>query len=146
MGQFRKFVIKTFLTGSSRWRGKGTAPQIWPCKADRNPKRLVENPFTTSLQSLIRGYAQITSPVTLVCAGNRRKEQNQVRKSKGFSWGAAGLSTALFTGMAMADVIRKARPKKKARFVCMEGADELVREDSCDITSWHNVWLTPHFC
>lgn len=71
-------------------------------------------------------YDQLTYPITLVCAGNRRKEQNQVRKSKGFSWGAAGVSTALFTGVAMSEVLRRARPKRKARFVCMEGADKLV--------------------
>ncbi len=71
-------------------------------------------------------FNQVTYPVTMVCAGNRRKEQNQVRKSKGFSWGAAGLSTALFTGVAMMDVIARARPSKRAKYVCMEGADKLV--------------------
>ena len=86
---------------------------------------MVEKPFTISLKQLIAEYEQITCPVTLVCAGNRRKEQNQVRKSKGFSWGPAGVSTALWTGVAMSDLIRKARPKRKARFVCMEGADKL---------------------
>ena len=65
--------------------------------------------------------------MTLVCAGNRRKEQNQVRKSKGFSWGAAGVSTALFTGVAFSELLKKARPLRKARYVCMEGADKLVR-------------------
>ena len=84
--------------------------------------------MTINLRQLMADYEQITCPVTLVCAGNRRKEQNQVRKSKGFSWGPAGVSTALFTGIAMADVIKKARPKRGARFVCMEGADKLVRE------------------
>ncbi|KAI4162257.1 MAG: hypothetical protein LQ342_004125 [Letrouitia transgressa] len=86
---------------------------------------LVEKPFTLSLRQLIAEYKQITCPVTLVCAGNRRKEQNMVRKSKGFSWGAAGVSTALFTGVVMGDLIRRARPRRKARFVCMEGADKL---------------------
>jgi nitrate reductase (NAD(P)H) len=86
---------------------------------------LVENPTTISLKELIAEYEQVTYPITLVCAGNRRKEQNQVRKSKGFSWGAAGVSTALFTGVIMADVIRRAKPKRKARYVCMEGADKL---------------------
>ena len=70
-------------------------------------------------------YEQVTCPITLVCAGNRRKEQNQVRKSKGFSWGSAGVSTALFTGVVMADVLRKAKPMRGARYVCMEGADKL---------------------
>ena len=86
---------------------------------------LVENPVTISLKDLIAEYEQVTCPITLVCAGNRRKEQNQVRKSKGFSWGAAGVSTALFTGVIMAEVIRRAKPKRKARYVCMEGADML---------------------
>lgn len=72
-------------------------------------------------------YENVTLPITLVCAGNRRKEQNVVRKTKGFSWGPAGVSTALFTGVVMADVIRRAKPSRKARFVCMEGADKLVR-------------------
>ncbi len=84
--------------------------------------------MTITLKQLISDYNQLTCPITLVCAGNRRKEQNQVRKSKGFSWGAAGVSTALFTGVAMSDVIKKAKPKRRARFVCMEGADKLVRQ------------------
>jgi nitrate reductase (NAD(P)H) len=49
-----------------------------------------------------------------------------VRKSKGFSWGPAGLSTALFTGPLMADVLRYAKPLRQAKYVCMEGADKLV--------------------
>ena len=52
-----------------------------------------------------------------------------VRKSKGFSWGAAGVSTALFTGVLMSEVIKKARPGRRARYVCMEGADQLVRHE-----------------
>ncbi|KAL6719833.1 hypothetical protein ACLMJK_001754 [Lecanora helva] len=86
---------------------------------------LVERPCTISHRQLIAEYEQITCPITLVCAGNRRKEQNQVRKSKGFSWGAAGVSTALFTGVAMSELLKRARPRRKARYVCMEGADKL---------------------
>lgn len=86
---------------------------------------LVEKPISMTLRDLIRDYDQITCPVTLVCAGNRRKEQNIVRKSKGFSWGAAGVSTALFTGVMMSDLIKRARPTRKAKYVCMEGADDL---------------------
>ena len=88
---------------------------------------MVEKPFTLTLHQLIAEYKQITAPITLVCAGNRRKEQNLVQKSKGFSWGPAGVSTALFTGVAMRDILERARPRRKARYVCMEGADQLVR-------------------
>jgi nitrate reductase (NAD(P)H) len=85
----------------------------------------VKYPTTLTLKDLIREYEQITVPITLVCAGNRRKEQNQVRKSKGFSWGAAGVSTALWTGVPMLELLRRAVPKRGARYVCMEGADKL---------------------
>jgi DMSO/TMAO reductase YedYZ molybdopterin-dependent catalytic subunit len=64
--------------------------------------------------------------VTLVCAGNRRKEQNVVRKTKGFSWGAAGVSNALWTGVMLHEILKKAGLKRGARYVCMEGADKLV--------------------
>ena len=80
-----------------------------------------------TLRQLLEEYDQVTYPVTLVCAGNRRKEQNVVRKSKGFSWGAAGVSTALFTGVSFSDILQTAKPKRNAKYVCMEGADELVR-------------------
>ncbi|KAG9236186.1 putative nitrate reductase [Amylocarpus encephaloides] len=86
---------------------------------------LVQSPITMTLKQLMSDYEQITVPITLVCAGNRRKEQNQVRKSKGFSWGAAGVSTALWTGVALSDVISKACPMRGAKYVCMEGADKL---------------------
>lgn len=78
------------------------------------------------MKQLIEEFEQITLPITLVCAGNRRKEQNTVRKTKGFSWGPAGLSTALFTGTLMANVLRRAKPLRRAKYLCMEGADKLV--------------------
>ena len=70
-------------------------------------------------------FPQVTLPITLVCAGNRRKEQNQVRKGSGFNWGPAGLSTSLFTGPLLRDVLALAKPARNARYVWMEGADNL---------------------
>ncbi|KAL1650041.1 hypothetical protein SLS58_001419 [Diplodia intermedia] len=86
---------------------------------------LVENPLRITLKELLSEYDNVTYPITLVCAGNRRKEQNVVRKTKGFSWGAAGVSTALWTGVVMGDVLKRARPMRRAKYVCMEGADKL---------------------
>lgn len=86
---------------------------------------LVEKPMTMTLRDILRGFNQVTYPITLVCAGNRRKEQNIVRKSKGFSWGAAGLSTALWTGVPLGEILRRAGPRRGARYVCFEGADQL---------------------
>lgn len=104
---------------------------------------LVENPLRLTLRDLLGDFEQVTYPVTLVCAGNRRKEQNVVRKTKGFSWGAAGVSTALWTGVPLDVLLARARPivgrrgggrgrgrgegqgQRTARYVCFEGADKL---------------------
>jgi len=119
-----------FLTSPELFyvRNHGAVPQVEDEQCfdwEFTVEGLVENPLALRLRDLINDYEVKTYPVTLVCAGNRRKEQNIVRKSKGFSWGPAGLSTALFTGVIMADVIKMANPNRNAKYVCMEGADEL---------------------
>lgn len=119
-----------FLTSPELFyvRNHGHVPQVQDADIpdwEFSIEGLVEEPITMTLRQLIDEYEQRTYPITLVCAGNRRKEQNVVRKTKGFSWGAAGVSTALFTGVPMSEVIRRARPKRGARYVCMEGADLL---------------------
>lgn len=119
-----------FLTSPELFyvRNHGHVPQV---EDDAIPnwtfsiEGMVENPITMTLADLLEQYEQHTYPITLVCAGNRRKEQNVVRKTKGFSWGAAGVSTALWTGVVLGDVLRKAKPKRGAKYVCMEGADKL---------------------
>ncbi|KAK5944309.1 hypothetical protein PMZ80_003590 [Knufia obscura] len=109
-------------------RNHGAVPEVKDAEIpdwEFTVEGMVDNPLTISLKQLMAEYEQITCPITLVCAGNRRKEQNVVRKTKGFSWGAAGVSTALWTGVAMSEVIRRAQPKRKAKYLCMEGADKL---------------------
>ncbi|KAK4450705.1 hypothetical protein QBC34DRAFT_296811 [Podospora aff. communis PSN243] len=86
---------------------------------------LVSKPAKLTLRDLLRDYEQLTYPITLVCAGNRRKEQNMARKTKGFSWGAAGVSTSLWTGVSLGDLLARACPQRGARYVCFEGADKL---------------------
>ncbi|KAJ5578256.1 nitrate reductase (NADPH) niaD or niiA-Penicillium chrysogenum [Penicillium hispanicum] len=119
-----------FLTSPELFyvRNHGPVPQVrdediptWELSIEG----LVEKPIVLTFRDILSNYDQITAPITLVCAGNRRKEQNTVRKSKGFSWGPAGLSTALFTGPMMGDILRSAKPLRKAKYVCMEGADKL---------------------
>ncbi|KAI2618796.1 hypothetical protein GGR54DRAFT_142987 [Hypoxylon sp. NC1633] len=109
-------------------RNHGAVPRVEDCEVmdwEFTIEGMVDNPVKLSLGQLLRDYEQVTYPVTLVCAGNRRKEQNIVRKTKGFSWGAAGLSTALWTGVVIGDLLKAARPQRGAKFVCFEGADKL---------------------
>ncbi|KAF9239851.1 hypothetical protein BU15DRAFT_46396 [Melanogaster broomeanus] len=89
---------------------------------------LVQEEVTLTLQELSKQFPVVTLPVTLVCAGNRRKEQNVVRKTMGFDWGAAGVSTALWTGVYLADVLEYVKPiRREAKFVIFEGADSLIK-------------------
>ncbi|KAL5353758.1 hypothetical protein ACLOAV_001800 [Pseudogymnoascus australis] len=110
-----------FLTSSQLFyvRNHGPVPEVQDHEIptwELSIEGLVEHPITLSFRQILQQFDQVTQPVTLVCAGNRRKEQNQVRKSNGFSWGAAGVSTALFTGPMMADIIRRAKPLRRARY------------------------------
>lgn len=61
---------------------------------------------------------------------DRRKEQNVVEKGLGFSWGAAGLSTALFTGVYLSDILKFVKPSptsdgRRPKHVVFEGVDSL---------------------
>ncbi|PMD47365.1 hypothetical protein L207DRAFT_478405 [Hyaloscypha variabilis F] len=119
-----------FLTSPELFyvRNHGAVPQVDDATIpdwEFSVEGMVKHPITMTLKQLIADYEQITVPITLVCAGNRRKEQNQVRKSKGFSWGAAGLSTALWTGVPIRELIQRAIPMRGAKYVCIEGADKL---------------------
>ncbi|KAM3076831.1 hypothetical protein ACMFMF_004749 [Clarireedia jacksonii] len=107
-----------FLTSPELFyvRNHGAVPQVEDSSIpdwEFSVEGMVKNPFTLTLKDLVHNYEQITVPITLV------------RKSKGFSWGAAGVSTALWTGVPMSELIRSAVPLRGAKYVCMEGADKL---------------------
>ena len=129
MDQCLRFSTKISTIGRSQSRGERHhlscfLPLLFVSNSD--PSRLVERPMVLNFRQILEHFDQFTSPITLVCAGNRRKEQNTVRKSKGFSWGPAGLSTSLFTGPMMADILKQAKPLRRAKYLCMEGADKLA--------------------
>ena len=65
---------------------------------------LVGKPISLSMAEIV-ALPSITLPVTLVCAGNRRKEENMLKKSIGFNWGPTGLSTSYWTGVRLRDLL-----------------------------------------
>lgn len=89
---------------------------------------LVKRPMKFTMDQLVSEFAYREFPVTLVCAGNRRKEQNMVKKSKGFNWGSAGVSTTLWRGVPLSDLLRRCgifSRKGGALNVCFEGSEDL---------------------
>lgn len=89
---------------------------------------LVKRPTLFTMDQLVNEFRSREFPVTLVCAGNRRKEQNMVKQTIGFNWGAAGISTTVWRGVPLRDVLKRCgilSRKKRALNVCFEGAEDL---------------------
>mmetsp|Transcript_4601 Transcript_4601/g.8039 ORF Transcript_4601/g.8039 Transcript_4601/m.8039 type:complete len:546 (+) Transcript_4601:2190-3827(+) len=82
------------------------------------------------MDDLVSKFPHRTLPVTLTCAGNRRMEQNAVKKSNGFSWGCAAVSTSVWKGVRMSDVLEHfgvLDQLQKIQYVNIEGVDVLPK-------------------
>ena len=84
--------------------------------------------FKLSMDDLKTKFDAINIPVALACDGNRRKELNMIKRSKGFNWGAGAVSCAYWKGPLLRDILVAAgvpedQPDKRL-WVNFEGADE----------------------
>ncbi|KAG6388732.1 hypothetical protein SASPL_150164 [Salvia splendens] len=89
---------------------------------------LVKKPVRLTMHQLVTEFPRRELPVSLVCAGNRSKEQNMVKQTIGLNWGAAGVSTSVWCGVPLHAVLKRAGimgRKKGALNVCFEGAEDL---------------------
>lgn len=68
----------------------------------------VSKKMELSMDELTASAPHREIPVTLVCAGNRRKEQNMIRQTIGFNWGPCGVSTNVYKGVLLRDLLLKA--------------------------------------
>ncbi|KAK4553809.1 hypothetical protein LTR86_008984 [Recurvomyces mirabilis] len=87
--------------------------------------------LTLSMDDLKNEFEQVNIPVSLACDGNRRKELNLIRKSKGFSWGAGATGCVYWKGPLLRDVLLAAGVQDvshtgegKQRWVNFQGADD----------------------
>ncbi|RHZ79466.1 hypothetical protein Glove_144g106 [Diversispora epigaea] len=88
---------------------------------------LVEKPLDLSMDD-IASLPYIEFPLTMVCAGNRRKEQNMIKQTIGFNWGPAAVSNAIWKGVRLRHVLELAGIKldpTQPRYICFEGVDKL---------------------
>lgn len=95
---------------------------------------LVKRPARFTMDQLVHDFTPVEIPVTLVCAGNRRKEQNMVRQTVGFNWGPGAISTSVWRGVRLSDVLRRCGTMNRtngALNVCFEGSDELSGGGGC---------------
>lgn len=80
----------------------------------------VESPFTLGLAELSRGTLRSLS-VTLECAGNGRTSMAPL--PEGEPWMQGALGTAVWRGVPLAEVLRRARLRPDAMEILVEGAD-----------------------
>ena len=103
-------------------RNHGAVPQL---KWDEHKITVKGNckSFTLSMPELA-AMRTITFPCLVVCAGNRRKEQNAIKQSIGFNWGPCAVGNTYWTGVPLREVLKKAgvtKPGPGRRFVCFAG-------------------------
>lgn len=111
-------------------RNHGPVPHIlWENhKIEVNAGRCV----ALTMDDLTDQFRSINIPVFLACDGNRRKELNMIRRSKGFNFGAGAVGCAYWKGVLVRDVLISAdisqliqQNSGKRLWVNFEGTDEL---------------------
>ncbi|KAK5173706.1 uncharacterized protein LTR77_002387 [Saxophila tyrrhenica] len=103
-------------------RNHGAVPRLYwnTHKLDIEDGKLV-----LSMSDWTKRFESINIPVCIACDGNRRKEMNLVRKSKGFNWSVGAGGCAYRKGVPLCDVLAAAGVRADGqRWVNFEGADE----------------------
>jgi sulfite oxidase len=105
-------------------RGHGTVPEIDPAAWRLRVDGLVGRGLSLSLETLQEAFRERTVTATLQCAGNRRSRLMAIRDIPGeAAWGPGATGTAIWTGVALMDVLALAGPLPGASDVGFEGAD-----------------------
>jgi nitrate reductase (NAD(P)H) len=83
-----------------------------------------------SVDELESSFPPQVMPITVVCDGNRRKELNIMKRTNGFDWGCCAISTGLFKGVFLRDIIHRYFDENQlasGRYVLFESADRLTQ-------------------
>ena len=132
-----------FLTPASLHyvRNHGAVPKIAWSEHRLTVDGMVGAPKTFTMDDLLAMPAR-ELPVTLVCAGNRRKEENLVKQTIGFNWGAAGVSTSVWKGVLLREVLLKCgvkTPAEGAHHVCFLGSEVMPKGRYGTSITWHTA-------
>ncbi|OCL15197.1 hypothetical protein AOQ84DRAFT_225138 [Glonium stellatum] len=91
----------------------------------------VNGKMNLSMNDLKKEFKSINIAIALACDGNRRKELNLIKRSKGFNWGPGAVSCAYWRGPLLRDVLLAAgvleelsKNQSQRRWVNFQGADE----------------------
>jgi len=107
-------------------RNHGAVPQLNWATHKLQVSGTPRGDISISMDDLASGaYGPVVSfPVTFICAGNRRKEQNMTKKTIGFNWGCGAVGNSVWTGVRLCDVLAKlgvTQVSKQHRYVHFAG-------------------------
>ena len=105
-------------------RGHGAVPEVDVTGWRLRVHGIVERELVLSLPTLREAFREREVTATLQCAGNRRAGLVAIRDIPGEApWGAGATGTAVWSGVALADVLALAGPLAGAAHVGFDGAD-----------------------
>ena len=105
-------------------RNHGPVPQLDAATWTLEVTGLVAEPARFTLERLREEFAHHTVTATMQCAGNRREGFLEVRDVPGEDpWGPGATSTARWTGVRLADVLRAVGVQDSAGHVEFEAPD-----------------------
>jgi nitrate reductase (NAD(P)H) len=110
-------------------RNHGAVPNIKWEEHRLSVTGLVGKPMIFTMEDLLKLPSR-ELPITLVCAGNRRKEENLTAQTIGFNWGASGVGTSVWKGVRLCDVLKACSiktPKEGANHVCFVGVEKMPK-------------------
>lgn len=110
-------------------RAHAPVPQIDAAEYRLQIQGLVDHPLTLTLDDIRQRYPERNLTATLQCAGNRRHEMAAVKTLPGESvmWNEEAISTGLWTGIALRDVLEQAGVQAGAahvEFVSLDRVEE----------------------
>jgi sulfite oxidase len=123
-------VRQTFLTPKERFfvRNHSSVPEVDLQRYRLSVTGMVQFPLDLSLDELRATFPVSTVVATLQCAGYRRKELAALQPIPGeILWGAETMSTAVWRGVALREVLLAAGIVPGARHVAFLGLDEIER-------------------
>ncbi len=123
-------VRQTFLTPQERFfvRNHSGVPEVDLQRYRLSVTGMVQFPLDLSLDELRATFPVSTVIATLQCAGHRRKELAALQPIPGeIPWGADAMSTAIWRGVPLREVLLAAGIGPEVRHVAFLGLDTIVR-------------------
>lgn len=120
-------LVESWITPLKHFyvRSHGPNPQIVEEGFTISVEGRVRKPTRLSLAQIRESFPQARVTATMTCAGNRRNEHSQTKPVAGVPWGAGAVGNAVWGGVPLAEILKRAELLEGARHVWFEGVDQV---------------------